>query len=100
MYYVYMMTNWNSQVLYTGMTNNLERRVFEHKYKLVDGFTKRYKVNKLVYFEDTNDVNAAIEREKQIKGWTRIKKNELVNSVNPEWRDLSSDWNDPSHSSG
>ena len=90
MYYVYMMTNWNNKVLYTGVTSNLERRIYEHKNKLVKGFTAKYNVNKLVYFEYTADVTSAISREKQIKGWTRQKKNELVESLNPKWQDLSS----------
>jgi putative endonuclease len=90
-YYVYIMTSY-SGTLYTGMTNDLERRVWEHKQKLVEGFTKRYNVNRLVYFEETPDVEAAIAREKQIKGWVRRKKIELIESVNPEWRDLSADW--------
>lgn len=91
-YYVYLLTTWNNKVLYTGVTNNLERRIYEHKNKLIDGFTKKYNINKLVYFEVTEDILAAIEREKQIKGWIRIKKNNLIESVNPDWRDLSNDW--------
>lgn len=91
-YYVYMMSNWNNKVLYVGVTNNLERRVYEHKNKINNGFTAKYNVNKLVYFEETNDVETAIEYEKKIKGWRREKKNELINNVNPEWRDLSSNW--------
>ena len=87
-YYVYLLTTWNNKVLYTGVTNNLERRMYEHKNKLIDGFTKKYNVNKLVYFEKTDDVLLAIEREKQIKGWLRVKKNKLVDSLNPDWRDL------------
>lgn len=90
MYYVYMMTNWNNKVLYTGVTSNLERRIYEHKNKLVKGFTAKYNVHKLVYFEYTADITSAISREKQIKGWTRQKKNELVESLNPKWQDLSS----------
>ncbi len=86
------MTNWNNYVLYTGMTNDLERRVYEHKNKVIDGFTKKYKLNKLVYYDHTENVDYAIEREKQIKGWSRKKKNELVNSINPEWKDLSEEW--------
>jgi putative endonuclease len=78
--------------LYTGITNNLERRMFEHKNKLVDGFTAKYNVNKLVYFDYTPDVTSAIAREKQIKGWTRQKKNDLIQSINPEWRDLSEEF--------
>ncbi|MDW7667361.1 MAG: GIY-YIG nuclease family protein [Bacillota bacterium] len=89
MYYVYMMTNWNNKVLYTGVTNNLERRVYEHKNKLVKGFTSKYNTNKLVYFDYTDDVNSAITREKQIKGWSRKKKDELVKNANPDWKDLS-----------
>ena len=92
MYYVYMLTNWNNQVLYVGITNNLPRRLYEHKHNLIKGFTEKYHVHKLVYFETTTDVKAAISREKQIKGWIRSKKNALVEQVNPHWRDLSEDW--------
>ena len=88
----YILTNWNNKVLYTGATNNLERRLYEHRNELADGFTKRYHVHKLVYYDTTTDVTAAIAREKQIKGWTRQKKNALVETINPEWRDLSKDW--------
>lgn len=91
LYYVYMLTNWNNKVLYTGVTNDLNRRLYEHKNKLADGFTKKYNLYKLVLFETTPDVRAAIEREKQIKGWTRKRKNALIESVNPSWRDLSED---------
>jgi len=91
-YYVYMITNWNNKVLYTGVTNNLERRLFENKNGTVEGFTKKYNVYKLVWFDYTSDVYAAIEKEKQIKGWTRAKKNALVESINPEWNDLSEKW--------
>jgi len=87
-YYVYIMTNKYNTVLYTGVTNDLVRRVYEHKEKLVEGFTKRYNVDKLVYFECTDDVNAAIAREKQIKGGSRRKKVDLINGLNPEWKDL------------
>ena len=87
-YYVYLLTNWNNKVMYVGVTNNLERRLYEHKHKLVEGFTQKYNVDKLVYFETTTDVLAAIEREKQIKKWRREKKNQLVVGVNPEWKDL------------
>ena len=89
MYYVYMLTNKNNSVLYTGVTNDLRRRVYEHKNKLIDGFTKKYNVYKLVHYELVNDVNSAIAREKQIKGWTRAKKNALVESQNHEWCDLT-----------
>jgi putative endonuclease len=92
MYYVYILTNWNDKVLYTGVTNNLERRLYEHKNQLVGGFTKKYNVHKLVYFDYTQDVNSVITREKQIKGWTRAKKNNLVESANPKWEDLAAKW--------
>ena len=93
-YYVYIFTNRNNKVMYVGVTNNLERRVYEHKHKLVDGFTKRYNISKLVYYDHTSDVKAAIEREKQIKGWVRKRKNELVETMNPNWNDLSNGWNE------
>jgi putative endonuclease len=92
MYYVYILTNTYNTVLYIGITNNLERRLYEHKNKLVDGFTKKYNLHKLVYFDSTTDVRAAIEREKQLKGWTRAKKNALIAESNPNWIDLSEDW--------
>jgi putative endonuclease len=91
-YYIYILTNWNNKVLYTGVTSNLERRLYEHRNHVVDGFTKKYNIHKLVYLEDTSDVKVAIEREKQIKGWTRAKKNALVESTNPKWCDLSEEW--------
>jgi putative endonuclease len=90
-YFVYLMTNKNNTVIYTGVTNDLKRRVYEHKEKLIDGFTKKYNVNKLVYFESTNDINSAIHREKQIKAGSRQKKIDLINSINPEWKDLFND---------
>lgn len=90
-YYVYLLAS-RSGVLYCGVTNNLERRMAEHKAGTADGFTKRYMVNRLVWFEDTIDVNAAIAREKQIKGWKRCRKIELIEAGNPDWRDLSEDW--------
>ena len=92
MYYVYMMSNWNNKVLYTGVTNNLERRVYEHKNKLIKGFTAKYNINKLVYYDYTNDVTSAITMEKKIKGWDRQKKNELIESINPQWKDLSDEF--------
>ena len=91
-YYVSMLTNRTNNVLYTGVTNNLERRVHEHKNKLVKGFTEKYNVNKLVYFEQTVDVQSALNREKEIKGWLRVKKDELVKSTNETWSDLSEGW--------
>ena len=83
-----MMTNKNNTVIYTGVTNNLKQRVYEHKEKLIDGFTKKYNLNKLVYFEITNDIDSAIQREKQIKAGSRQKKIDLINSINAEWKDL------------
>ena len=82
------MTNKNNNVINTGVTNDLKRRVYEHKEKLIDGFTKKYNVNKLVYFEATNDINSAIRREKQIKAGPRQKKIDLINSTNKSWKDL------------
>ena len=90
-YYVYIMTN-KSRTLYTGVTNNLIRRVYEHKNKLVPGFTSKYNIQFLVYYEAGNDINAAIAREKQIKGWLRSKKIALIDSMNPKWKDLSVEW--------
>ncbi|MGB9755220.1 GIY-YIG nuclease family protein [Roseiflexus castenholzii] len=87
-YYVYIMTNAHNTVLYTGVTNDLARRVYEHKNGIGSAFTKRYNVHKLVYYEIGNDVNAAIAREKQIKGGSRQKKIDLINRLNPEWKDL------------
>ena len=85
------MTN-KSGTLYVGVTNNLERRISEHKNSLIEGFTKKYNINRLIYYEETNDILAAINREKQIKGWRREKKIALIESSNPEWKDLSEDW--------
>ena len=93
-YYVYILTNWSDSVMYICVTNNLERRLYEHRNHLADGFTKKYNVHKLVYFEYTNDVYSALEREKQLKGWTRAKKNALVSKENPTWKDLSAEWTD------
>lgn len=89
MYYVYMMTNPGNRVIYTGITNDLQRRVSEHRAKLNPGFTSKYNVVKLVYFDVYRDVRQAIDREKTIKGWLRAKKIELIESVNPQWKDLS-----------
>jgi putative endonuclease len=82
----------NNKVMYTGVTNNLERRIYQHKNKLIKGFTEKYNVNKLVYFEQTIDVDAAITREKEIKKWRREKKNRLVESMNKNREDLSEQW--------
>ncbi len=90
-YYVYILANV-SRTLYTGVTNNLERRVYEHKEKTAPGFTSSYNINRLVYYEDFADIRDAIAREKQIKGWLRAKKIALIESVNPKWNDLSEEW--------
>ena len=88
-YYVYILSNQTNTVIYSGVTKDLIRRVYEHRHKMdVDSFTARYDVHKLVYFEETNDVYAAIEREKQIKSWKRVKKNKLIEKKNPQWVDL------------
>lgn len=89
-YYVYILTNTNKSVLYTGVTNNLTRRIYEHKNKLVKGFTEKYNVNILVYYETTEDIESAIVREKAIKKLSRTNKNKLIEKVNPEWEELSS----------
>ena len=90
-YCVYIMTNKHNTTLYTGVTNNLKRRVFEHKDHLVKGFSDRYNLEKLVYFEVSSEINTAILREKQIKNGSRKKKIKLIESINPGWRDLASD---------
>ena len=88
-YYVYILANNTNVTIYTGVTNDLIRRVYEHRHEAdPQSFTARYKVHKLVYFEQTTDVRAALEREKQIKSWKKVKKNQLVESKNPTWRDL------------
>ena len=102
-YHVYIMSN-RSRTLYTGVTNDLARRVHQHKNKLVPGFTSKYNITDLVYAEETTDVRAAIGREKQIKGWTRAKKIALIESLNPDWDDLAETWfaheQDPAPGSG
>lgn len=90
-YFVYIMTN-NSGTLYTGVTNDLERRAAEHRSMLHSGFTKRYKITRLVYYEVVSRINDAIAREKQIKSWRRSKKIELIASMNPRWKDLAPEW--------
>jgi putative endonuclease len=87
-YWVYIMMNKNNTVNYTGVTNDLIGRVWEHKNKIIKGFTKRYNINKLVYFEEFHDIYEAIRREKQIKGWTNKKKIDLIKTLNPEFKDL------------
>ena len=93
-YYVYLLTNKKDGTLYIGMTNDLERRIFEHKQKLIDGFTKKYGLNQLIYFERFQYVNDAIKREKQLKNWNRQWKIDLIEIENPDWNDLAKDWFD------
>ena len=88
MHYTYMLTNRHNTVLYIGVTNDLVRRTYEHRNKLLEGFTKRYNLTKLVYFEAVEDIRVAIAREKQLKGWTRAKKERLIATMNPQWNDL------------
>jgi putative endonuclease len=92
-YYVYIMTN-RSRTLYTGVPNDLERRVYEHKHKLNQGFTSKYNITKLVWYEAFPDIQQAIEGEKRIKGWLRVKKIALIEARNPNWEDLSRQWYD------
>ena len=87
-YYIYILTNRNNKVLYTGITNNLKRRIYEHKNKLISGFTSKYNINKLMYYEEYNDVTLAIKREKQIKAGSRNDKVNLINNLNFKWNDL------------
>jgi len=93
-YYVYIMSNW-SRTLYIGVTGNLFVRLNQHKMKANGGFTAKYNVTELVYYEETGDIISAIEREKELKGWLRAKKIALIESVNPEWKDLSLEWVEP-----
>lgn len=97
-YYVYILTSKLNSVLYIGITNNLARRIYEHKNKLFKGFTEKYNVNKLVYCEEFNNIEDAIANEKKLKGWIRRKKVDLIDEHNPEWKDLSEQ--DPSLRSG
>ena len=90
-YYVYIMSSYRG-ALYTGVTRDLVRRVHQHRHKDVDGFTKKYNITKLAYYEATTDIESAIAREKQIKGWTRRKKVKLLESMNPSWADLAENW--------
>lgn len=87
-YYVYLLTNFNNKVIYAGVTNDLKRRIYEHKNKSFDGFTSKYRVDKLVYYEICEEIEGAILREKQIKGGSRQKKVELIIKFNPRWDDL------------
>ena len=93
MYFVYILSNWDDSVLYIGVTGNLQRRMYEHRNGLVDSYTKKYNIHKLVYYEYTTDVYSAISREKQLKKWVRAKKNALISKMNPQWIDLSAEWN-------
>ena len=90
-YFVYLMSS-NSRNLYVGVTNDLSRRMYEHKVGLMRGFTWKYNVDRLVYFESTSDILSAIAREKEIKGWSRAKKIALIESANPGWKDLTDEW--------
>jgi putative endonuclease len=91
-FYVYILASKRNGTLYIGVTNDLERRLYEHKNNLVEGFTSRYNVHQLVYYEDVNDIQAALQREKQLKRWTRKWKTELIERANPEWLDLGNDF--------
>ena len=91
-YYVYILSNFTNTTLYVGVTNDLKRRLFEHKNKMLLGFTEKYNVDKLVYFEKTSDVKSAIQREKNLKKWKRSWKNELIKKFNPKFKDLSEEW--------
>ncbi len=93
-YFVYIITNYNKSTLYIGVTNDLIRRMYEHRNGLVKGFSKKYRLKYLLYFEETGDVKAAILREKQLKKWNRVWKEELINEFNPKWKDLSKEWID------
>ena len=91
-YYTYIMTNFKNTVLYTGVTNDLQRRVSEHKSGSIPGFTQKYNCKKLVYYESFSDIEQAIRREKLIKEYRRGKKMQLIEELNPEWKDLAEDW--------
>jgi len=91
-YYVYILASKRNGTLYIGVTNNLERRLYEHRNNLLEGFTNKYNVHHLVYYEDVNDIQSALQREKQLKRWDRRWKIELIEKVNPEWRDLANDF--------
>lgn len=93
-YYVYIMTNKRNNDLYVGVTGNLQGRILQHKIKETKGFTSRYNVNKLVYYEEFNDIYEAITREKQLKGGSRINKIKLINSIDKDWFDLATEWYD------
>ena len=88
-YYVYILSNTSNSTIYVGVTNNLARRVWEHKNHFVESFTKKYNVTKLIYYELFDNIFSALTREKQLKGWTRIKKDQLINAINPNWDELT-----------
>ncbi len=90
-YFIYILTNKFNTTLYIGVTNNLKRRIYEHQNKLIIGFTKKYNLTKLIYFEEYNDIEQALNREKQLKKWRRSKKDILINRMNPKWNNLSED---------
>ena len=87
-FFVYILTSYNGNAMYIGVTSDLIRRVYEHKSGMIEGFTKQYRVHQLVYFEQFEDVRAALEREKQLKKWSRAKRNGLVETANPEWKEI------------
>lgn len=89
MYYTYILATKNNKMLYIGVTNDLQRRLYEHKNKMLDGFSKKYNINKLVHYEEFQNVEDAISREKQLKGWARAKKDGLISANNPDWQELS-----------
>ena len=91
-YYVYILASKRNGTLYIGVTNDLQRRIYEHKQNVTSGFTQKYRVHTLVYFEETRDIDAALQREKQLKKWNRKWKLELIEKLNPEWKDISKDW--------
>ncbi len=88
-YYLYILTNKFNRVLYVGITNDIHRRLYEHKQKLIEGFTKKYNLYKLVYIEQFSDIRLAISSEKKVKGWTRKKKILLIETLNPQWKELT-----------
>lgn len=90
--YIYILGNWTGDVIYTGVTSDLEKRIFQHKHKLIKGFSSRYNLSRLLYFEQYDRIETAILREKEIKAWRREKKNNLIISMNPEWSDLADGW--------
>ena len=87
-YFIYFLANWNNKVMYIGVTSHLQRRINEHRNKIIKDFTEKYNTHKLVYFEETRSIKAALKREKQLKKWRRKKKDDLVTSINPQWKDL------------